>query len=353
MFKKVTPNMINLPNGHTLNSLVDKSYKPYETFTPTLISHEVPLAMLEMSRAFNDYDYALVHLFKDHPNYYDFFVRSLAMGRRVILDNSLYELGKAFDEDEYDYWIKKLKPTYYIIPDTFWDSKATIEQAMEWMTIYGRDIDPKIKKIGVAQGATYSDIKNSYRFMSTFCDCIAFTFKFSPEILTDPDLNIHEFLDNLHIRYPGVELSGDDLTPEDTQAACRYLVLKKLDDEGIIDYKKEHHLLGLQNTTLLYESCRFPWVTSIDTSNPIIHGFNGNKYYFNETIMDYDGNHMTGYAFIGNSGHPKPKEQLKDYFYIDPMGPDWIDHIDCVKHNIRSFRDTVNPPELSAIFYGN
>ena len=353
MIHEVSPNMIDLPNGRTLNCLIDNhSYKRHEIFIPTLISHEVPMGMLEMSRSFNDYDYALVHLFKDNPDYFNFFVQSVAMGRRVILDNSLYELGEAFDMAEYARWIEALKPTYYILPDTFWNSKATIEQAMEWMTKYGQDIDPRIKKIGVAQGTTYADIKNSYKFLSTFCDCIAFTFKFSPVILTDPDLNLQEFLDKLHVRYPGIELSGDDLTPEDKQAACRYLVLKKLDDEGIIDYKKEHHLLGLQNTTLLYETCRFPWVTSIDTSNPIIHGFRGNIYYFNETIMDYDGNHMTKHAFIGNSGHPKPKKQLKDYFHMNPMNSAWPYCIDNVRYNIRAFRDVVNPPELSAIFFG-
>lgn len=353
MIREASPNMIDLPNGQTLNCLIDNhTYKIHEVFTPTLISHEVPMGMLEMSRSFNDYDYALVHLFKDNPDYFKFFAQSVAMGRRVILDNSLYELGEAFDMKEYAHWINALKPTYYIIPDTFWNSKATIEQAMEWMTNYGRDIDPRIKTIGVAQGTTYADIKNSYKFLSVICDCIAFTFKFDPRMLTDEDLNLQEFLDKLRVRYPGVELSGEDLTPEDKQAACRYLVLKKLDDEGIIDYSKEHHLLGLQNTTLLYESCRFPWVTSIDTSNPIINGFRGNIYYFNETIIDYGGANNK-HAFIGNSGRPKPKEQLKDYFYKTPMDPAWPYCIDVVRYNIRAFRDVVNPPCLSAIFFGD
>ena len=351
MICEASPSMIELPNGHTLNSLIDNhSYKRHENFIPTLISHEVPMGMLEMSRSFNDYDYALVHLFKDNPDYFKFYEESVAMGRRVILDNSLYELGEAFDMEEYAKWINKLEPTHYIIPDTFWDTNRTIEQAMEWMANYGKNIDYRIKKIGVAQGATYVDIKRAYKFMSSFCDCIAFTFKFAPSMLDDEELNLQEFLDKLHVRYPGIELSGDDLTPEDKQAACRYLILKKLDDEGIIDYKKEHHLLGLQNTTLLYESCRFPWVTSIDTSNPIIHGFRGNMYHFNENIMEYDG-YLSKHAFIGNSGHPKPKEQLKDYFNKTPNDPLWHDCIDNIRFNIRAFRDVVNPPELSAIFF--
>lgn len=353
MIYEITPNMICTPDGHTLDHLIEE-HRIHKGFTPTLISHEVPMGMLEMSRCFNDYDYALVHLFDSNPEYFSFFVRSVEMGRRVILDNSLYELGEAFDMKEYAFWINALKPTHYIIPDTFWDSKATIGQAMEWMVNYGKSIDPTIKRIGVAQGATYADIKNSYRFLSAICDCIAFTFKFSPVMMDDPDLNLSEFLKNFHVRYPGIDISGEDLTMEDKQAACRYLVLKKLDDEGVIDYTKEHHLLGLQNTTLLYETCLFPWVTSIDTSNPVIHGFKGNIYYFNETFMDCGGGNLTPYhVFIGNSGHPKPKEQLDAYFHMNPTHPAWPYCINNVLYNIRSFREIVNPPYLSAIFYAD
>lgn len=326
----------------------------HKGFRPTLISHEVPINMLQMSRGFNDYDYALVHLFEDHPDYFEFYKESVAMGRRVILDNSLYELGEAFDMAEYAKWIEKLKPTYYIIPDAFWDSQVTMDLAMEWMVNYGKHIDPQIKRIGVAQGGTYAEIRNTYKFLEQICDCIAFTFKFDSRILSDEDLNLHTFLDNLIVKYPGIQISGDDLTPEDKQAACRYLVLKKLDSDGIINRSKEHHLLGLQNTTLLYESCLFPWVTSIDTSNPIITGFDGNTYYFNETIMNHGTPEHSHHAFIGNSGHPKPTRQLQDIFYLGGKEDlTWRYVYPDVMYNIRAFREVVNPSCLSAIFYGD
>ena len=47
------------------------------------------------SRSFNDYDYALVHLFETHPKYYEFFEESLLRGREVYLDNSLFELRES------------------------------------------------------------------------------------------------------------------------------------------------------------------------------------------------------------------------------------------------------------------
>lgn len=356
MIRQISNNMINLSNGHTLNSLISNKGEldpVLKSFVPTLISHEVPKSMLTMSRGFNDYDYALVHLFKDNPDYFEFYKESVDMGRMVILDNSLYELGEAFDMKEYAEWIKKLNPTYYILPDAFWDSGKTINLAMEWMVNYGKYIDPKIKRIGVAQGSTYNEIKNSYKFLEQICDCIAFTFKFNPtKIRIDQDINLCEFLEKFYVRYfenvstNGMEISGKDLTFEDEQAVYRYLILKQLDEDGVINYNRKHHLLGLQNTTLLFESCLFPWVTSIDTSNPIICGFKGNAYYFNETIMNGVNN-----SFIGNSGHKKPMEQLKDFFYIQPSEPIWSNSIETVMYNIKSFRNIVNPPHISAIYY--
>ena len=97
------------------------------------ISHESPLSMLELSRTYNDYDYALVHLFETHPQYYQFFEDSLRLGRTVLLDNSIFELGTAFDSNKYMNWINKLNPTEYIIPDALEDCDLTIAKAKSWM----------------------------------------------------------------------------------------------------------------------------------------------------------------------------------------------------------------------------
>lgn len=353
MIKKIFPNNITLPTGHTLNCLVNNDTgEPYERPTYTRISHEVPLSMLEMSYGFNDYDYALVHLFKDHPDYFKFYEKSVEMGRMVILDNSLYELGSAFDMKEYADWIEKLHPTHYIIPDTFWSAQATIDQAMEWMVNYGRMIHPSIKKIGVAQGSTYEEIKRCYRFMDSIgCDCIAFTFKFSPDMLKSEGIDLSAAFSGTKIRVAGYEISGEDLCEEDKQAITRYMVLRQLEAEGVINKDKEHHLLGLQNTTALRACCSFPWVTSIDTSNPIINGFCGNLYNFNNEVLEVlKDNSLLQYesSYIGNSGLKKPTITLADVFTkeLDEINEYWLRDI---MHNVRAFREVVNPSVLSTI----
>lgn len=278
------------------------------------ISHEVPLSILEMSRWFNDYDYALVHLFDAYPDYFDFYKKSIEMGRTVILDNSLYELGAAFDMAEYAEWIKRLNPTYYILPDTFWNTDATMNQAMEWMYKYGNNIS--CKRMGVAQGDSLGAIIRCYKFMSTFCDRIAFTFKFAPGVLNDP-----AFEKFIHDRFTPAEVNI--WNDADRQAVCRYWLLLTLDQFGVIDNTKEHHLLGLQNTTALCGIAHdFPWITSIDTSNPIITGFLGNRY-----------------KSFGNAGESKPETKLESI-----LEESLDDHdISNIKHNVRIFRNIVDP----------
>ena len=44
-----------------------------------LVSHESPISILDKSKEYNNYDYALVHLFETHPKYYEFFQNSIKL----------------------------------------------------------------------------------------------------------------------------------------------------------------------------------------------------------------------------------------------------------------------------------
>ena len=126
------------------------------------ISHESPLSMLEISRTYNDYDYALVHLFETHPEYYRFFEDSLNNGRKVLLDNSIFELGQAFDTVKYVEWINKLQPTEYIIPDVLEVCDETIYSAKKWMNSTAYHVHTYSRRIGVVQGTTYGELVKCY-----------------------------------------------------------------------------------------------------------------------------------------------------------------------------------------------
>lgn len=93
------------------------------------IAHEAPLSIMNKVQKMTDYDYALVHLFEDPEvgeKYLKFFSDALKKGRDVILDNSVFELGSAFDSNRFRSWIKTLKPTYYVLPDVLRNAKETM-----------------------------------------------------------------------------------------------------------------------------------------------------------------------------------------------------------------------------------
>lgn len=220
------------------------------------ISHECPLSIVKESRKFNDYDYALVHLFEEIPGYFGFFQDSLVMGRKVLLDNSIFELEEAFDADKFAEWIQALRPTEYIIPDALENTTKTLDQCHEWMRKYS-DL-PGIK-IGVVQGKTLREIVDCYQILDTVynVDKIAISFDYSYYEETCP--------------HPNKWYSW---------AMGRATLLGRLLRMGVINQDKPHHLLGcgVPMEGMFYQSEDFKWIESMDTSNPVVHAIKGIRY---------------------------------------------------------------------------
>lgn len=216
-----------------------------------LISHECPISILEESKRFNDYDYALVHLFETEPDYYNYFENSLKEGRKVILDNSIFELGEAFDSEKFCYWINKLKPTEYIIPDVLEDTLGTMDNALEWKEKYLDKVPKGCKSIGVVQGKTYEDLVNCYLYLDEVInvDKIAISFDYSYYLDICPHPN----------RWMGYTMG-------------RVTTLSRMMEDGFINRRKPHHLLGcaLPIEFMFYRE-GFDWLESLDTSNPVVH----------------------------------------------------------------------------------
>ena len=61
------------------------------------ISHELPVNMLSRSFEINDYEYCLPHLLDQNKIYREHFENAKESGSYIIMDNSLHELGKAYD----------------------------------------------------------------------------------------------------------------------------------------------------------------------------------------------------------------------------------------------------------------
>ena len=118
------------------------------------VSHEVPRCLLTSSPEFNDYDYCLPHLLDIDEEYKQYFINARDTGRYVIMDNSLHELGKAYNHERLRYWVNELKPDEFIVPDVWMDCHQTAAQAKYWLQF---KYPKKTKLTAVIQGKDKND----------------------------------------------------------------------------------------------------------------------------------------------------------------------------------------------------
>lgn len=219
------------------------------------VSHESPLSLLHKSLEYNDYCYALVHLFEEYPEYYNFFKNAKdTYDMKVYLDNSIFELGTSFDAKEYSKWITQLEPSLYIVPDTLEDSKETIKQ---FYTFTGEYTDLPGIKMGVVQGKTYDDLVRCYNFMSDYADVIAISFDYSYYLAT-----------------------GIGNTKLERYMTGRRKFINDLINENRWNWDKPVHLLGcsLAREFTHYVDRNIYNIKSCDTSNPIVASIFNLKY---------------------------------------------------------------------------
>ena len=97
------------------------------------VSHEAPIPYMKQVRGMIDYDYCLPHLLDENKEYKQYFKESKEMGRYIIMDNSLHELGHPYDSERLAYWLYYFKPDEFIVPDYWQDKTSTLVSAKEWI----------------------------------------------------------------------------------------------------------------------------------------------------------------------------------------------------------------------------
>ena len=220
------------------------------------IAHEAPKSIFEDVQKVTDYDYALVHLLEEDEEYLTIFEKAIKKGREVILDNSIFELEEAFEAEKFAYWVDRIRPEWYIVPDALENSLLTMSQMENWNANF-KGLPGK--KIGVVQGQTYQSIIDCYKYMDYVAkvDMIAISFDYSyyQKIVPHPNKYVSWMLGR-------IKLLGD--------------LLK----HGIINKDKPHHLLGcgLPQEFSFYKHSDYDWLYSLDTSNPVVHGIKGVRY---------------------------------------------------------------------------
>ena len=252
------------------------------------ISHEVPICLLEDSLDFNDYQYCLPHLLDQDEDYKNFFYKVKQQGVYTIMDNSLHELGHAYDRSRLLYWIDELKPNEFIVPDVWQDTTASIVNAREWSKVI---LPKEVTKVAVVQARNFLDAVLCYQ---TYKDLgykkIAFSY------------GAEYYLD--HSNHPNQNLA---------KALGRIEVVSRMYNMGIIQPTDRVHLLGCQvpQEFSWYKNAGF--IETIDTSNPIMATLDGIQYGRNG-LLD------------------KPKANMNDHFYTTEIDYNLLDW------NLRMFR---------------
>jgi len=217
------------------------------------VSHEVPLQLLGLSETFNDYDYCLPHLLDKYPKYEAYFRQAKEKGRYIIMDNSLHELGEAYDTSRLLHWVSELEPNEFIVPDVWENATYSVRNAKLWASI---EVPDNTTKVAVVQGKSYSDFVNSYQSYKWFgYRKISFSYGASwfEECFKHPNPYVAKMMGRLK-------------------------TITNLYKDKLISDMDRVHLLGcnLPQEYLYYKNFKF--IESIDTSNPVIHGLKGIRY---------------------------------------------------------------------------
>ena len=217
------------------------------------VSHEVPPALLHLSKHFNDYDYCLPHLLDENEVYKEYFLEAKKNGRYIIMDNSLHELGHAYDTERLIYWIEELKPNEFIVPDVWENYKASVENAIIWRA---SALPEEVTKVAVVQATTLHEAFECYKeYKKLGYKKIAFSYgaSYYNDVCTHPNLDVGK-------------------------ALGRVYTISTLHKAKAINDKDRIHLLGcaLPQEFIYYDG--IPFIESLDTSNPIMAGLEGSTY---------------------------------------------------------------------------
>lgn len=258
------------------------------------VSHEVPLCLLEDSKKFNDYDYILPHLLDEEPAYLDYFLKAKAEGRYIIMDNSLHELGEAYNHDRLLHWIEEIQPNEFIVPDVWENMVESVQNAEIWSDY----VFPKgVEKVAVVQAQTLyeaSECTKAYKALGYKKIAYSYGASYYNSVCPHPNKDLGKALGRLYVIT--ILLKMGDLTQEDRV-----------------------HLLGCAVPQ------EFGWykgincIESIDTSNPVMAS-------------------LEGITYLNAGLTHKPKANMNDFFYMES---DRISY-DLLDHNLSKFKQINN-----------
>lgn len=259
------------------------------------ISHELPLSLMHYGYEWNDYDYCLPHLIDKYDQYRLYFQKARLAKRFIIMDNGLFEGVVHTTEDLLDK-INLIRPNIFIVPDAWNDSTTTLVNAKSWMMNYKPHLPEGVELMAVCQGESLHELMTTYQTLL--------------------DLGYKHIAFN-HSSVAYMEMYHG-LDPLKRQMYGRMEFIRHLVMNDVIDRNAYHHLLGcsLPQEFMAYKGW-WDFIKSVDTSNPIIVGAQGQRY--TDSGLNW-----------------KPKEKIEIY-----MEENLEDKIEDIRFNVQKFKDYV------------
>ena len=257
------------------------------------VSHEVPRCLLTSSPEFNDYDYALPHLFDQDEEYLQYFMDAKANGRYIIMDNSLHELGEAYNHERLHYWVSVIEPDEFIVPDVWMDCHQTAAQAKYWKQF---KYPKKTKLTAVIQGKNKNDAYLCANLLANLGYkklCVSYGATWYNDFFPHTNADMGKALGRVRF----------------VQGLFKLEQLKDI----------KFHLLGCSIPQEFGWYDNNPRIESIDTSNPVMAALE--EVLYNERGLNV-----------------KPKANMNDYFDIDFSKLNYLSVI----HNTTKFRKINN-----------
>ena len=206
------------------------------------LSCEAPLSWMKEVSKHIDYEYALAHHFLD-DEYIEHFKDAISNDKKVILDNSAFELGESFSSRRLlsifamlqteEHW----RNLYIIAPDVLGDKQANTF-SIEMFLKEARPFIQLSQIYGTIQGGDIRDRLESYKELS--------------------NLGISKFTVPA-----GWHIENGEMIREPEFTRVEFF--------NLLDNKENHefHLLGCQDLISLKSYREFTHVKSIDTSYPV------------------------------------------------------------------------------------
>lgn len=259
------------------------------------VSHELPLGLMHKAYEWNDYDYCLPHLIDKYQQYKLFFQKSRKDKRFIIMDNGLFE-GVEHTIDDLFEKINLVRPDVFVVPDAWNDANRTLVNAKSWMINFKPNLPEGVELMAVCQGQNMAELARVYT--------------------TLVDLG-YKYIAINHSSIAYIEDYPGEMPLLKKQMYGRMEFIRRLVEKGTIRKSIHHHLLGCSLPQEFMSYGSWPFIKTVDTSNPILVGAEGHRY--------------------TDSGiHFKPANKLEHYIEMNLE-----DRIEDITFNVNKFKSYI------------